>query len=409
MTARVIDPSRDIRDRIADGSGVSDHVDKMWFHKTASAVIDADRCVQCGACIAACPSNSIGVAEDMRPTLIRMCTGCSFCWDACPMAGLRSERLWTIAGNGAVENDLGDVILACSASAKRKAPRAQDGGVATALLARLLEDGVIDGVILGRKGPAAGGSAFVARTPEDVIAGAGSVYNSIMALATLSDLRDQIDSSERLALVGTPCQVNGLRALQRYPWPYRSTPAGQVVLTIGLFCTRSFDLPRLQVQMARHGVDPSTVDRVQVSEGELTAHDADGGLLVREPVRAFDEAAFAGCAECADSTGRLADISLGSVGSADGKTTAVMRTPAGLEAWVRAKDLLEVGPVESLPAVGRFERNKRRRALRTLRRRFDEKGPLLVSYREHLAAYAGSDRAPVTPPGHRSHHYQVSC
>ncbi len=34
---------------------------------------------------------------------------------------------------------------------------------------------------------------------------------------------------------------------------------------------------------------------------------------------------------------------------------------------------------------------------------------LQISYGEHLETYAETDRAPVTPPGHRSHHYEVSC
>ena len=95
-----VDPARDVRDDIMDANGVPELLDKIWFHKTASAVIDADRCVGCGACIAACPSKSIGVGSDGLPTLVRMCTGCSACWDYCPMAGFRPEKL-----NKQVEED----------------------------------------------------------------------------------------------------------------------------------------------------------------------------------------------------------------------------------------------------------------------------------------------------------------
>ena len=58
-------------------------------------MIDADRCIQCGTCVAVCPSNSIGIDEDTGlPELVKMCTGCSLCWDFCPRGGLRYEALW---------------------------------------------------------------------------------------------------------------------------------------------------------------------------------------------------------------------------------------------------------------------------------------------------------------------------
>ena len=50
---------------------------------------------------------------------------------------------------------------------------------------------------------------------------------------------------ERIAFVGTPCQISGLRAIQKFPWERRETLAHKVVLAIGLFCTRSFDPKKL--------------------------------------------------------------------------------------------------------------------------------------------------------------------
>src|SRR3954469_1800425 len=101
-----------IRDAMND---IDEAPGKVWFWELERAVIDAGRCVQCGVCIAACPSDSLGIGADDLPKLVKMCTGCSLCWDFCPRGGLRYEALgevmaglptderWTLNG-GEVEN-----------------------------------------------------------------------------------------------------------------------------------------------------------------------------------------------------------------------------------------------------------------------------------------------------------------
>src|SRR5271155_4253264 len=75
-------------------NGVEEPPGKTWFWELEAGVIEADRCIQCGTCVAVCPSNSIGVSEEGLPELVKMCTGCSLCWDFCPRGGLRYEALW---------------------------------------------------------------------------------------------------------------------------------------------------------------------------------------------------------------------------------------------------------------------------------------------------------------------------
>jgi coenzyme F420 hydrogenase subunit beta len=79
----------DIRNLMKD---IEEAPGKVWFWDLEQAVIDADRCVQCGVCVAACPTDSIGIGDDNLPKLVKMCTGCSLCWDFCPRGAAFGTR-----------------------------------------------------------------------------------------------------------------------------------------------------------------------------------------------------------------------------------------------------------------------------------------------------------------------------
>jgi coenzyme F420 hydrogenase subunit beta len=403
QTAVGPDPSADVRDAVAAHSGVPELAGKIWFHKTAAAVIDAGRCVGCGGCIAACPSRSISIGEDGSPTLTRMCTGCSACWDFCPLAGLRTERLVREDAAG----ELGTLLAAYSAQATSPAEGAQDGGVVTALLAALLEAGTIDGALVTRRVDPFRGETVLATTPEQIRAAAGSSYHQGHPLAALA--QPLPSDVERVALVGTPCQVSVLRALQRFPWSRRRSAEAAVVLTVALFCTRSFQPVGLAGSLAAEGLDLGRVARLAVRGGELVALDAEGGELLRRPVRALRKASLRGCDECADFAGLAADLAVGSLGSEPGQSTVLVRTAVGAQAWSTAAAALDARPLGDLSPLARAAARNRRRAEQALARGFDPAGPLWVGYQEHLDAYQGTERAPLSPPPHRSHHYEVSC
>ena len=64
---------------------------------------------------------------------------------------------------------------------------AQDGGAVTALLATLMERGVIDAVIQTQKLDAFIGTPVLATTVEQVLTGVGSVYHQSETLAMLNE------------------------------------------------------------------------------------------------------------------------------------------------------------------------------------------------------------------------------
>jgi coenzyme F420 hydrogenase subunit beta len=389
-------------------------------------VIFADRCIQCGTCVAVCPSNSLGVnAESGLPELVKMCTGCSLCWDFCPRGGLRYEALWppsTPAADapespvvvkadaadtywkltgGPPGDGLGAVMQSYAVRAGARADDAQDGGVVTAMLLALLAAGDIDGALVSKPSTDPEtpwkGIATVATTAKELVAAAGSYYNQTMALAELDLSRYDLPAKPKLAVIGTPCEIQGIRAMQARRWPTGAHRVDAIVLTIALLCTKSFDYEALMLRELRdkRGLDLNRVSKVDVIHGRMIVEYRDGNVAVDEPVKDFHGAALKGCDECADFLGRGADLSIGSVGSMTGWSSVLVRTEAGRLAFERARGRLDVRDLDDPEALLKLDRLDTRVAERTLQRKLDPDAPMFIDFAEHVSHYSGTDRAPV--------------
>jgi coenzyme F420 hydrogenase subunit beta len=386
----------DIRELMND---IEEAPGKVWFWDLEKAVIDADRCVQCGVCVAACPTDSIGVGEDDLPKLVKMCTGCSLCWDFCPRGGLRHEATWKIFGLDRSVEGIGHVHESYTARVDPMIESAQDGGVVSALLISLLEAGEIDGALVARESASEPwkGEALLARRPEEVRECAGSFYNQTLALAHVDFDGYELPPNPRIAVVGTPCEVEGIKAMQARPWTWGSSRVEAITLTIALLCTKSFNYEKLMLEEIRdkREVDIEEVGRVDVMRGKLIVQDRSGETIFEEPIRDFHGAALKGCDECADFMGHAADISVGSVGSEDGYSSVLIRTEEGLDAWSYVRERLETRPLDKPQALDKLDALDKRAAFGSLKRAFDPDAPLFIDYEEHLSSYAGTNRAPV--------------
>jgi len=388
----------DIREMMND---IDEAPGKVWFWDLEKAVIDADRCVQCGVCVAACPTDSIGIGEDDLPELVKMCTGCSLCWDFCPRGGLQYESTWKITGgsNGRGIEGMGRVEESYTARVRQRIDGVQDGGFVSALLVSLLEAGEIDGALLARESATERwkGEAFLATTPQEVRACAGSFYNQTLALGHVDFEDYDLPPNPRIAVVGTPCEIEGIQAMQARPWTWGSSKVEAITLTIALLCTKSFNYEKLMLEEIRdkRNVDLDNVGRVDVIRGKMVVQDLEGVTIFEEPIRDFHGAALKGCDECADFMGHAADISVGSVGSADGYSSVLLRSEEGLAAFDSVRDRLELRPLDKAQALDKLDGLDKRVAFRSLKRAFDPDAPLFIDYEEHLNDYAGTDRAPV--------------
>ena len=218
-----------------------------------------------------------------------------------------------------------------------------------------------------------------------------------MALAELDLTRYDLPPKPRIAVVGTPCEIQGLRAMQARRWPTGAHRVDAVVLTIALLCTKSFDYKGLMVELLaeERAIDLERVEKVDVIRGRMIVEYRDGEVAVDEPVKQFHGAALKGCDECADFLGRGADLSVGSVGSMDGWSSVLVRTERGRTALDNARGRLDFRELDDPAALVRLDAFDKRVAIESLRRRFDPDAPLFIDVAEHVAAYRESDRAPA--------------
>ncbi|MXR50683.1 4Fe-4S dicluster domain-containing protein [Halovenus sp. WSH3] len=379
---------------------------KIRFRDLDEAVIEADRCIQCGSCAAACPSDSIGIDEiDGKPTLVKMCTGCSRCWDFCPRSGLRYERVIEETEANREGSTSAYAVRADDDSAREAG---QDGGAVTALLAGLLEAGEIDGAVVAREreDEPLRGEAMLATSREELLESGGSIFNQTMQLGEIDRVVGESDLDDPdLALVGTPCVIQGAKALESFGRPGEGS---EIALTVALFCTRSFEYDRLTSLLVEHGVEPEAVDHLDVADGKLFAY-GESETLLETDVEAFDAAGLPGCEECADFTGRAADIAAGNVASPDDATTFVVRGERGADALDAAASELEIEDLGDDTALRKLAGWNRRKAEETLPREFDPEGDLSIGYEQHRERYDDTDRAPQSHNPARAYQYERWC
>jgi len=373
--------------------------EKTWFMELDEAVIQADRCIQCGTCVAACPSDSIGIGDDGLPELVKMCTGCSLCWDFCPRGGMRYERQWVITGGEDNVKGAGDPITEFSARVEEDwREGSQDGGVVTGVLGHLLEAGEIDGALIATESDEDPWKAegFIATSVEELVENTGTIYNQTMALGHL-DFSKWDDKFEKdwadvsLALVGTPCEIEGIRALQDFDWEYGAQEEGvrAIDYTIALMCTKNFNYKSLigEELQEQRGIDIDNVGKMDVLHGKLMVDDLDGERILEEDIENFHDAALKGCDECADFTGFCADLTVGSVGSSDEYSSIIIRTEQGLKAWNLTKDDLDYHDLEDKSAVGKLQGWDKKKAFESLERPFDPDAPRFIDYTDHAENY----------------------
>jgi coenzyme F420 hydrogenase subunit beta len=318
-------------------------------------VVDSGKCVGCAACVTICPTDVFDY-ENEQPLDARKgaCVYCELCVDVCPVLRPPDRDLLKLLGyrKPVLDEGFGPYTYAVLARATNREclARGQDGGVTSAMLIHALQKGTIKGTVLGDVEPDNPqiGIHKLATTSEEILACSGSRYTySPNTLALREAMQRNLSP---LAVVGVPCQVDGVRQqqfssirLEVAKWYQKN-----VTLVIGLFCSESFSHNHIKLISEHLGVEPRDIVNVNV-KGKVIIRLRDGREEIM-PLKDFNPFARPACLYCLDYAADHSDIGVGGIGL-NGWTFVAVRTDAGHKVFQAALDdgCFEIMPVESVP------------------------------------------------------------
>ncbi|MFX1521126.1 MAG: Coenzyme F420 hydrogenase/dehydrogenase, beta subunit C-terminal domain [Promethearchaeota archaeon] len=307
-------------------------IEGIGFRDLYDFVVNKDVCIFCATCASLCPR--IGL-EEKEPKLMEYDPTCSMCFRYCARTYFPEDEVEKeFFGDKTRENFLlGYYQKATTAKSTNEAVLkvAQNGGVVSTLLIHALQTGLIDGALVTGNAGNWVPKPYVARTPEEILAAAGSRYTMAPSMLPYSEAIYEYEL-EKLAFVGMPCQIQAARKLQL--WPPLSDQLGKITLIIGLFCSSNFTMDLLKKTVYQElGVSLNDVKKFDISKGKFFIYLNDGSVKDL-PIKETKVHNWASCQYCKDYAAEFADISVGSVGApSDDWNTVFVRSEVGTKLW----------------------------------------------------------------------------
>jgi coenzyme F420 hydrogenase subunit beta len=318
------------------------------FADLVKEVQEPGLCHQCGGCVTFCTAINYGALamdDDGRPHYQDpdKCFACGICYAICPEILEHEEETrrhvsWTPPMGRII-----DTTIARSTDPVVRA-RATDGGVVTGLLLGLLDKGHIDGAIVAKKAGPFKREPWLALTRDDLLAAAGFHFDTSHGMERFSQVYSTYSPSvaqlqqvtrkrlTRVAMVGTPCQINTLRRME----VLGVVPTDSIKYYFGLFCAGNFlfgEPERRQLENLGN-FTWNQVRKINLKE-DLMVH-LDNRQVRCIPLNKLDFMKRHACNFCSDYAAEFADLSFGGLGAREGWTTVLTRSPAGESLMARA-------------------------------------------------------------------------
>lgn len=328
-------------------------------------VVAPGNCTHCGACVGLHPDllrfEETGrgpLPAPRRPLTPEEDASLALAWAVCPGRGVPYPELFSELRYEVASWLLGPYRKLWTGHAREEAVRRRgaSGGVISRVLIHLLESGQVDGAVVLRQGVPApeAASPVIARTREEVLAAAQSVYAVTPVLTVLPEIET---FPGRLAFVGLPEQVAALRMLQAAGHP----AARKVVFVAGPYVGTNMYRGAVRAFLRAHGVrDDVAIARLEWRAGEWPGHlrveTADGRVFTAHKFYYNYLIPFyvsRNCQITPDFSNELTDLSVGDAWSPDleaaggGHSVVVARSGRAVEVLeeMAASGLLALEPV----------------------------------------------------------------
>lgn len=189
-------------------------------------------------------------------------------------------------------------------------------------------------------------------------------------------------SEHKVAMVGTPCEIMAASKIQHYT-------ESIIDFKIGLFCMENFSYSYFTELLKEYDLTMDEIEKFRIEKGNAFLF-LKNGELEKIPLSVAKSVVRKNCHVCVELTSETSDISIGSIGSDDGWSTIIIRTPKGEEVinnaisqgYLEASDLTE----SKLNLLHKIAGNKTRKNLETIEDRENNARPVL--YQREISNHA---------------------
>ncbi len=296
------------------------------MRKNVSSVVNDGLCFGCGVCHDSCSKGCITIKHDKDGTYPIIdnskCTECGICLQVCAGHKIDIEansRELFEHGDTHKSKYMGYYHTCFSGYSTNYDIRyhSASGGCVSQFLIYLLEKNYIDGaVVVGfEKESPMTPKTFIARTPDDILAGRSSKYCSTSYERILSQIKKE---DGKYAVVGLPCHIQSIR---KYADTFK-TVNNRIVAYFAIYCSSTRTMRSQDYLLYRYGIKKEDVKRFAYRDngclGEMVFEGDGGNVLKSVPYQKFwigmrGFFSVPRCSLCIDHFGELADVSFGDI------------------------------------------------------------------------------------------------